>query len=300
MRKPVTRSQPKKALKVDRRNQPDMGLDKLLSTPVAVDLPCQEYPTPAWFTHSGGCDISVIVPVTEFNTAVSKAIDMTPTRPKPSVAFHYLVTNDEAAVNILKTWEKRKSKKPIGRIFKIGHFGFHIRSVASHVTSELVSFLHPEALPDQYWIVALMKQPNSAPLLVWRDRVFDQCVYSAGIDWHNNKFLHIGREFWNGMLMPTPHDIRNLPKEYRSLDQHTLVDWNGLTIRTDELNRMDTSYETVGGMLADYSTGHDITINLESIITVCSPYRGIFNYSVITITNFRLFFKMHTIFLTRD
>jgi hypothetical protein len=250
-----------------------MGLDKLLSTPAAVDLPCQEYPTPAWFTHSGGCDISVIVPVTEFNPAVSKSIDMTPVRPKPSVAVHYLVTSDEVAIQVLKTWERRKPKKPVGRIFKITHFGSNIRSVASNVASELVSFLHPEALPDQYWLVALMKKQPSAPLLVWRDRVFDQCVYSAGVDWHNNKFVHIGREFWNGMLMPKPHDIRNLPGEYRSLSQHTLVDWNGLTLRTEDLNRLDTSYETVGGMLSDYTTNRDIAINPEAIVTVCKPYR---------------------------
>jgi hypothetical protein len=272
MRKSVTRSQPTKALKVDRKSQPDMGLDKLLSTPAAVDLPCQEYPTPTWFTHSGGCDISIIIPVTEFNAAVSKSIDMMPLRPKPNVAFHYLVTSDESAVSILKAWEKRRSKKTIGRIFKVSHFGSNIRSVAAQIQSELTCFLHPESLPDQYWLTALMKQPNSAPLLVWRDKIFDQCVYSAGVDWHNNKFVHIGRDFWNGMLMPTPHDIRNLPSEYRLLNQHTLSDWNGLIIRTIELNNLDTSYESLGSMLIDYATSHNITINTESIVTVCKPY----------------------------
>lgn len=270
MRKQVTRTQPQKALKVDRKNQPDMGLDKLLSTPAAVDLPCQEYPTPTWFSHSGGCDVSVIIPVTEFNTAVVKSIDMMPYRPKPSVAFHYFVSNDEIAIGILKTWEKRKIKKPIGRIYKTNHIGSNIRSVAPHIQSEVVSFLHPEALPDQYWLIAL--KPNSSPLLVWRDRVFDQCVYSAGVDWHNNKFLHIGRDFWNGMLMPTPHDIRNLPSDYRSLHQHTLVDWNGLTISTSKLSELDTSYETLGGMLTDYSTEHEISIVTDSVVTVCKPY----------------------------
>jgi hypothetical protein len=248
-------------------------LDKLLGTPVAVDLPCQEYPTPTWFTHGDECDISVIVPVTEFNPAVSKAIDMTPVRPKPNVAIYYLVFSDEAAVGILKTWEKRKLKNPVGRIFKINQFGSHIRSVLANIKSDLVSFLHPEALPDQYWLTALMQRPRSVPLLVWRDRVFDQCVYSAGVNWHNNKFVHIGREFWNGMLIPTPHDVRNLPKEYRSLNQHSLVDWNGLIVRTEDLSRLDTSYETVGGMLSDFTTGHDIIINPESIVTVCKPYR---------------------------
>lgn len=273
MRKQVTRSQPQKALKVDRKNQPDMSLDKLLNSPAAVDLPCQEYPTPAWFCHSGGCDISIIIPVPEFNPAVAKSIDMMPVRPKPSVSIYYLVASDDIAVNVLKTWEKRKPKKPVGRIFKTDDFRSHIRSIAANIQSEMVSFLNSESLPDQYWIVELMNKPNSAPLLVWRDKVFDQCVYSAGVTWHNNKFVHIGRDFWNGMFMPTPHDIKKLPAEYRSLNQHKLVDWNGLTIYTHELDKLDSRYDTLGGMLSDYSTAHEITIVPEAVVTVCKPYR---------------------------
>jgi len=273
MRKQISRSQIKNKLKINRQVQPEINLDLLVKTTACIELPHEEFPTPKWFENKSTSDVTIIIPIAEFNSATIKSIDLFPYKQKNSLNIFYLnYGKDDIAVNIIKSWDNRKLKRSIGRIFNVKHIGSILKSLIKEVKSEVVSFLQPESLPDNYWITDLAKSNNTCPLLLWRDKVFDECIYSAGVDWHNNKFVHIGRDLWKGTLMPTPHHISNLPSEYNKLNQHTLNDWNGLTIKKECMDLFDKNYNSLSAMLTDYTTKYEIAILNSSIITVCNPY----------------------------
>jgi GT2 family glycosyltransferase/ADP-heptose:LPS heptosyltransferase len=194
------------------------------------------YSVPEWFTPKTKPKISVIIPLFKSNAVVTDQIKTWIHEKDIDVEIIYVDDNcpTNSKATVLKAWEDRGEKKPVGKIVanreNVG-YGRACNVGALHASGDYLIFLNSDTKVTEGWIKPMLdlfdnpKVGIVGNLHLKEGGPHHNTVDSAGSawNWSSMYFEHIGRHHYKGAHLSQPFAYPNLPEDLRGVSEREMV-----------------------------------------------------------------------------
>ena len=215
---------------------------------------------PDWFQFSGNADVSIIIPLYKSQSVLKKQIeswDLEDDGLRKEIIYIDDCCPEMTHRIIVSEWEKREVNH-LGSIIvnknNVG-FGQTCNAAAAYAKGEFLIFLNADTQVTSNWVRPMVDRMRSDPKIgivgnMHLKMIDGECVIdSAGSEWIQGDFMHIGRDVFQGERIFHPFKLKDAPSYILTPGEREMVTGACFMIRTN-------LFREVGGYNSNYRIGY--------------------------------------------